>query len=234
EIRTPMNGVIGMLQVLRDSALSQEQTTQVDVAAASANTLLRLLEDVLDLSRLEQGQLEFVSRPFSPESMALHLTALYAAPAAAKGIRVFTTVQSDVPVLVSGDALRLRQILLNLIGNAVKFTEVGRVEVVIGLAAPVEQQIARLRFAVRDTGIGMDETTRTNLFQKFSQGDSSITRRYGGSGLGLALSQTLVCRMGGEIRVTSELGQGSEFSFELSFPVVDRNGAPEDESHPPD
>jgi signal transduction histidine kinase/CheY-like chemotaxis protein len=220
EIRTPMNGVIGMLQLLRDSPLSAEQREQVNVASSSAHTLLRLLNDILDLSRIESGKLEFESITFSILEVLEESVALMAARADEKHLAMQLHVSPDLPLNVSGDPGRLKQVLLNLIGNALKFTETGGVEVHLELASRTPQ-VAIFRFKVRDTGIGMSPETQDKLFNKFTQADSSTTRRYGGSGLGLAISQELVRRMGGEIQVTSAPNQGSEFTFDISLPIVD-------------
>jgi signal transduction histidine kinase/CheY-like chemotaxis protein len=219
EIRTPMNGVIGMLQLLEDSPLTKDQRVQTDVALTSANALLRLLNDILDLSKIESGKMEFEHVAFSPGLVMEEVAALMATRADEKRLGYRTQIDAKLPATVMGDPARLKQVLANLIGNAIKFTEHGGVEMTV---RPVEMrgEIAVLHFSVRDTGIGMDEATQKKVFEKFSQGDGSTTRRFGGSGLGLAISQQLVQRMGGEIRLRSKPGEGSEFYFELPMERV--------------
>jgi CheY-like chemotaxis protein len=223
-----MNGIMGMLQVLENSPLLPEQKAQVDIAVGSADTLMRLLNDILDFSKIESGKLEFESIPFALPTAITEVVALLRPRAAEKHLNLALNLPPDLPSHVMGDALRLKQVLLNLTGNAIKFTEKGEVEISIRLVRCADQ-VATLRFVVRDTGIGMDEETRTKLFQVFSQGDSSMTRRFGGSGLGLAISQRLVNRMGGHIMVTSAPGAGSEFSFDLTLPLA---AAPTVAAHP--
>ena len=223
EIRTPMNGVIGMLQLLESSTLDLEQRQQVEVAGKSADTLLRLLNDILDLSKVESGKIELEVIDFSPAEVAEEVVALFSTRASAKALPIYFHPAAELPTLVQGDPMRLRQVLLNLVGNAVKFTDQGRVDVLVELLR-TEAGVALLRFRVRDTGIGMDAATQGKLFEKFSQGDSSTTRRYGGSGLGLAISQSLVHRMGGEIRLQSQLHKGTEFHFDL--PLALASGSP--------
>jgi signal transduction histidine kinase/CheY-like chemotaxis protein len=219
EIRTPMNGIMGMLQILESSELSAGQRNQVQIASNSADTLLRLLNDILDFSKIESGKLEFEDLAFPLAATVTEVSALLANRAHEKRLELSLQLAADLPAYVVGDAVRLKQVLLNLTGNAIKFTERGRVELGVAVVARTEAT-ATLRFRVRDTGIGMDAATRAKLFQVFSQGDSSTTRRFGGTGLGLAISQRLVHRMGGHIDVSSSLGEGSEFAFELALPVA--------------
>ncbi|AOS43697.1 Autoinducer 2 sensor kinase/phosphatase LuxQ [Lacunisphaera limnophila] len=227
EIRTPMNGVIGMLQLLELSALVGEQREQIDIAHKSANKLLHLLDDILDLSKVESGQFDLEETDFSPAELGEEVVELYRSPGESKGLDILYRPDPALPGILCGDPARLRQVVLNLMGNAVKFTEQGQVELRIDQVR-VDAQVALLRFTVKDTGIGMNETTKGKLFQKFSQGDSALNRRYGGSGLGLAISQSLVQRMGGRIDVRSSPGVGSEFFFELQFPL----GVPLDPARP--
>ena len=219
EIRTPMNGITGMLQLLRDTPLAAEQRQQIDIANKSAETLLRLLDDILDLSKVESGQLDFEEIDFSPGELAEEVAALCSTPASMKGLPLNFRPAPDLPPLVTGDPMRLRQVLLNLVGNAVKFTDQGSVEIALRVVRADPHGVI-LHFEVKDTGIGIDAATQAKLFQKFSQGDSSMTRRYGGSGLGLAISQSLVRCMGGEIKVQSTPGQGARFYFELALPLA--------------
>ena len=224
EIRTPMNGVIGMLQLLEDSPLTLEQHEHARIASTSANALLRLLNDILDLSRIESGQLELESIAFGPSDLGDEVAAWCTLHAAEKGLRFRYRCAPDLPQ-VRGDPLRLKQVLLNLLSNAIKFTDNGEVGLEIS-PAWLDDAAAVLRFRVRDTGIGMDEATQARIFRKFSQGDSSTTRRYGGSGLGLAISQHLAQRMGGEIRIESAPNTGSEFTLELRLPRAERPAPP--------
>lgn len=218
EIRTPMNGIMGMLQVLELSSLSPEQKSQVEIAGSSADTLMRLLNDILDFSKIESGKLDFESVPFALPATITEVVALLKARAAEKRLSLTLNLAADLPGHVIGDAVRLKQVLLNLTGNAIKFTEQGRVEIAARTVGRTEST-ASVRFTITDTGIGMDEVTQTKLFQVFSQGDSSTTRRFGGTGLGLAISQRLANRMGGHITVKSTQGTGSEFGFEVTFPL---------------
>ncbi|GAB5562544.1 MAG: hypothetical protein SynsKO_41910 [Synoicihabitans sp.] len=220
EIRTPMNGVIGMLDVLRSSKLTKEQMEQVNIAANSADSLLRLLNDILDLSKIESGKLKFEETTFSPQSLVSQIVALLNASATTKKIDLTSEISDDVPAQVSGDPLRLRQCILNLVGNAIKFTSIGSVNLAVTALPSAHPDKQRLAFKITDTGIGMDEDARSRLFQKFTQADSSTTRRYGGSGLGLVISQHLVRHMGGEITVESEPGKGSIFSFVVDLGTV--------------
>jgi len=216
EIRTPMNGIMGMLQLLQDSPLSEEQKAQVKIAGTSAEALMRLLNDILDFSKIESGKLEFEVVPFHLPSTVEDVFSLLRPRAAEKSLELALRLPPDLPDYVVGDSVRLKQVLLNLCGNAIKFTKRGHVEIAVGLVRR-EPDSVTLHFSVRDTGIGMGETTREKLFQAFTQGDSSMSRRFGGTGLGLAISQRLVQHMGGNISVTSTLGEGSEFSFALPF-----------------
>jgi signal transduction histidine kinase len=219
EIRTPMNGIMGMLQVLQDSTLSARQKSQVEIATGSADTLMRLLNDVLDFSKIESGRLDFEAIPFAFPPAIGEVIALLRPRAAEKQLQLVVRLEPGLPDHVVGDPVRLKQVLLNLTGNAIKFTEQGRVEVAVE-SLSTNERTARLRFSVRDTGIGMNAATQEKLFQLFTQGDSSMNRRFGGTGLGLAISQELVIRMGGRIVVQSEPGQGSEFSFVLTMPLA--------------
>jgi signal transduction histidine kinase len=223
EIRTPMNGIIGMLQLLRDTPLTADQQQQIGIAGKSADTLLRLLDDILDLSKVESGKLDLEEIDFSPAEVGEEVAALFQNQAAGKNLAVLYHPDPALPALVNGDPMRVRQVLLNLVGNAVKFTDEGSVTICLETVR-ADGTDALLRFRITDTGIGMDASTQEKLFKKFSQGDSSMTRRYGGSGLGLAISQSLVRRMGGEIKVASAPGQGSEFFFELPFTVANDGG----------
>jgi len=229
EIRTPMNGVLGMLQVVRGSTLTAEQRGQLDVAYSSADALMRLLNDILDFSKIESGKLEFEKIRFSPATCVREVIALMRPAAVEKQLQIWLTLAPEMPGWVEGDPVRVKQVLLNLVGNAIKFTQQGRVEVTVILLNSKKSQ-ARLRFSVSDTGIGMVPEVRQRLFQVFSQADSSMTRRFGGSGLGLAISQKLVNCMGSEIGVESTPGRGSVFTFDLELSVA---SAPVEVTHSP-
>ncbi|MBK1880354.1 PAS domain S-box protein [Pelagicoccus mobilis] len=227
EIRTPINGVIGMTALLLDSSgLNSEQRKQAGVIKSSGEALLALINDILDFSKVEAGKLELEILGFGLRETLDDLNTLLAQRANEKQLDLICSAEAEVPDYLRGDPGRLRQILLNLAGNAIKFTESGEVKVRVSLESKDEKE-ATLRFSVTDTGIGISSDKRRNLFTEFTQADSSTTRLYGGTGLGLAISKQLVALMDGEIGVNSELGEGSEFWFTARFPYEEMEATEE-------
>lgn len=220
EIRTPMNGVLGMLDLLRDTDMSSSQWDLVDTAHASAESLLAILNDILDFSKLEAGKLEVERISFNLTTLVGDVCALLAGRAHAKKLELNCFIPVDMPQYWEGDSNRIRQILMNMIGNAIKFTEHGEVSVTV-TSTPSSEGLNGLRFEVRDTGMGIASDVQSRLFQPFSQAESSTARRFGGTGLGLSISKNLVELMGGEIGLESTVNQGTRFWFTLPLVLSD-------------
>ena len=220
EIRTPMNGVIGMIDVLHETSLRKDQVEMVDLVRESALSLLSIIDDILDFSKIEAGKLQIEHAPFAIDNVAEKACNLLDQLAQKKGVELTLFIDPNLPVEVIGDALRLRQVLLNLVSNAIKFSagqrRQGKVSVrVLGAGRGQEEMI--VEFQVFDNGVGMNEETQAKLFTPFTQADISTTRRFGGTGLGLVISRNLVELMGGGISVESSIGQGSTFTVRLPF-----------------
>jgi signal transduction histidine kinase/DNA-binding response OmpR family regulator len=226
EIRTPMNAVLGLTTTLLETNLDADQRGSVQAIHGAGDNLLVILNDILDFSKLEAGQLSLEHIAFSPEALAQNTLGIIGPRAAAKGLAIRSVNDSILPLALKGDAGRIRQVLLNLISNAVKFTAAGEV-VVSARCLAQDGKLATIEWAVSDTGIGIAPEHIGALFTNFVQADSSISRRFGGSGLGLAICKRLVEQMGGEIKVISIPGQGSTFSFSLTLPVAEHAALPE-------
>jgi len=219
EIRTPMNGIMGMAELLHRTDLDAKQTTFANVISRSGDALLTIINDILDFSKIDAGQLELEPAPFELEDAIMDVATLVAPKAAGKEIEIVVHIDPKLPASYVGDVGRIRQIVTNLVGNAVKFTEEGYVYVEV--SGRCHEGVAKLVVTVTDTGIGIDPEKTELIFDKFSQVDESTTRKHEGTGLGLSISASLVKMMGGRIEVTSELGKGSIFTFDLDLPFVE-------------
>ncbi|MCX7868637.1 MAG: ATP-binding protein, partial [Terrimicrobiaceae bacterium] len=223
EIRTPLNSILGFAELIaQDCGSSEECREFAAIIGSSGQALLRILDDVLEFSRIEAGRLRMVSTPFCPAEVLKDVHAAFSREAAGKGLELSLALPRETSTVLLGDAGRLRQVLVNLVGNAIKFTERGSVEFGVRLGPGGTQQ----EFFVRDTGPGIPADKTSLIFDPFAQADASMSRRYGGIGLGLAIARRLAELMGGRIEVRSEPGQGAEFSLHLEMPIADASPAP--------
>jgi PAS domain S-box-containing protein len=227
EIRTPLNGIIGMSGLLLDTQLTPEQATYVRAIGTSGDALLSLIEGLLDFSRIEAGRIDLDAEPFRLGNLIEQVTELLAPRAQAKHLEIACYIDDRVPPVVTGDAARLRQVLLNLAGNAVKFTSQGGVTLIVEPGA----EAGTIDFIIRDTGIGIAPEARTRIFGEFEQADSGTSRAYGGTGLGLSISERIVRRMGGRISLESEVGAGSTFTVSLPLAGAPATATPRPDLH---
>ncbi|WP_417436921.1 response regulator [Idiomarina abyssalis] len=218
EIRTPINAIVGMANLCLKTELNQKQKRYIKVIDSSSQALLGVINDILDFSKIDAGKLTVERIPFDLQDVLTSLADMFAYRAYDKDLEFIINLPANIPTRLIGDPLRLNQVLVNLISNAIKFTEDGEINVAVNLLDSSKDNVL-LRISVTDTGIGMDEEQRANLFKAFTQADTSTTRKYGGTGLGLAISRRLILLMGGDIGVTSAAGQGSTFYIEVELPL---------------
>ncbi|HEY7864603.1 MAG TPA: ATP-binding protein, partial [Psychromonas sp.] len=218
EIRTPMNAIIGMSQLALEGFLQKKERNYMTKVHGEASSLLGIINDILDYSKIEAGKLELEKRPFNLTSLFGSVNTLFAQKMQHKGLSLFYRIEEDVPLNLLGDALRLKQIFINLVGNAVKFTERGEIALKVSVAE-CDASNVRLQISVQDNGVGMTAEQQSKLFSAFSQADASTTRKYGGTGLGLSICKNLVTLMGGDIWIESRAGQGSEFFFTVCLEI---------------
>lgn len=235
EIRTPMNGIIGMSQLMEDTPLTAEQTDYIQTISLSAKNLMAIINDILDLSRIEIGQFSLKSEAVNIPVLLDELHKFFTPAVGSKGLSLHIVCDETVPNAVLTDEGCLRQVLINLMANALKFTHKGHVKVTVHCAKKTEENCL-LEFQIEDTGIGISEEAQKIIFHEFTQADSSHTREYGGTGLGLSISHRIVEKLGGKLRVSSERGKGSTFSFSITFPLaesIEESPSAADLSEPP-